>query len=120
MNIRSKLRADKGFTLIEIMVSMLIISIGLLLLLPLTVISMQSNNFADEFTNASMLIKDKMEELKNIATVGTGADTVGTASRSWAVTNAEANLLRMVVNVDWSDMDGRVHSNSMVSYLMTD
>ena len=115
-----KFKKNKGFTLVEVLTGMLILSVGLLLLLPMMVVSMQGNDFARGFTEASMLIKEKMEELKNMNLPVSGADTVNTACRLWTVTDASANLKRLVVQVSWSDRDGREHNNSMVSYMMVD
>jgi prepilin-type N-terminal cleavage/methylation domain-containing protein len=111
---------DKGFTLVEVLAGMLILSLGLLLLLPMMVVSMQGNDLAKGFTEASMLIKDKMEELKNTNLPVSGADTVNAVSRSWTVSDASSNLKRLVVQVNWTDRDGRGHSNSMVSYMMVE
>ena len=115
-----KFEKNKGFTLVEVLAGMLILSVGLLLLLPMMVVSMQGNDFARGFTEASMLIKEKMEELKNMDLPVSGADTVDSVCRSWTVTDATANLKRMVVQVNWTDRDGRGHNNSMVSYMMVD
>jgi len=118
MRCYSKLTNKKGFTLIEVVVSMFILSGGLLLLLPMMVVSMQSNDLANGFTEASMMIKGKMEELKNIDNPVSGADSIGTSYRTWTITQPESNLLRMVVNINWTDIDGGLHTNSMVSYMM--
>jgi len=117
-NMMRKTKNKKGFTLLEVMVGMVILAVGMLLLLPMMVVSMQANDFARNFTEASMLIKEKMEELKNLDLPVSGADSVGTVSRVWTVTDATANLKKLVVNVNWTDHDGHPRSNSMMSYMM--
>ena len=109
-----------GFTLIEVLVAMLILSIGMLMLLPMMVVSMQANDLARGFSEGSNLIKQKMEELKNMKFPVSGADSVGTASRTWTVTDAENNLKKLVINVTWVDRDGKTRSSSMVSYMITE
>ncbi len=111
---------QKGFTLLEVLVGMIIISAGMLLLLPMMVVSMQANDFARGFTEASMLIKDKMEELKNMNIPISGVDSVGTVSRSWTVSDAGNNLRRLLVNINWTDKEGKARSSSMMSYMMVD
>jgi len=116
----TKINKNDGFSLLEVLIGMLILSAGLLLLLPMMVVSMQAYDFAQGFTEASMLIKEKMEELKNMDLPVSGVDTVGSVSRDWTVTDAGAKLKRILVNVNWVDRDGRDHNNSMVSYMMVD
>lgn len=61
-----KLRVENGFTLIEVMVSIVILAIGLLGLAPMMAISITGNAFANEATEATVLAQDKIEELKNM------------------------------------------------------
>ncbi|MCP4582780.1 MAG: prepilin-type N-terminal cleavage/methylation domain-containing protein [candidate division Zixibacteria bacterium] len=117
---RKKLMNKKGFTLLEVLVGMIILSAGMLLLLPMMVVSMQANDFARGFTEASMLIKEKMEELKNMSIPISGADSVGVVNRTWTVTDAGNNLRRLLVNIDWIDKEGKARSSSMMSYMMVD
>jgi hypothetical protein len=88
------------------------------MLLPMMVVSMQANDFARGYSEASMMIKEKMEELKNTSNPISGADSVGTASRAWVVTDAENGLKQLVIDVTWVDRDGKVRSNSMMSYML--
>ena len=110
-------KGQKGFTLIEVMMGMVIIAVGLLLLLPMMVTSMQANDFARGSTEASMLIKDKMEDLKNTSLPTSGVDTVGTVARSWTVTDLGNNLLQLDVNIAWTDRNDRNHNNTVTSYM---
>ena len=107
---------ENGFTLIEVMAGMLITSLGLILLLPMMVTSIQANDYARGSTEASMLIKDKMEDLKNMDLPTTGADTVGAVTRNWTVTLVSANLRQLDVTVNWTDKKGLAHHNSMTSF----
>jgi len=110
-------KKEKGFTLIEVMAGMVIMSVGLLLLLPMMVTSMQANDFARGSTEASMLIKDKMEQLKNTANPASGVDSVGTVARTWTVTDLGSNLLQLDVNIAWIDRNDRPHNNTVTSYM---
>jgi prepilin-type N-terminal cleavage/methylation domain-containing protein len=109
-------RNSNGFTLIEVLAGVVIMATGLLLLLPMMVTSIRANNFAQSSTEASMLIKDKMEDLKNMDTPTSGADTLGEVTRTWTVADAGANLTQLAVIVNWNDERGYPHSSSMTSY----
>ena len=108
-----------GFTLIEVMAGMVVLSLGLLLLLPMMVTSMQANDMARGSTEASMYIKDKMEELKNMDPPTSGADSIGTLLRSWTVASLNPNLWQIDVRVAWTDRNDRSHSNTVTSYMST-
>jgi prepilin-type N-terminal cleavage/methylation domain-containing protein len=114
---RKKSNKQRGFTLIEVMAGMVILSMGLLLLLPMMVTSMQANDFARGSTEASMYIKDKMEELKNMYPPTSGADSVGTVQRAWTVTNLNPNLWQLDVTISWTDRHDLPHSNTVTSYM---
>lgn len=113
-----KLIKDRGFTLIEVLTAMTILSVGLLMLLPMMVVSMQANDLAQDFTDSSMLIKQKMEELKGMDNPASGIDSVGTAQRVWTVSDAENDLKKLVIDITWVDKEGKIRSNSMMSYMM--
>ena len=116
----SKIRKNQeGFTLIEVMAGMVVLALGLLLLLPMMVTSMQANDFARGSTEASMYIKDKMEELKNMNPPSSGVDTVDTVQRTWTVSSISANLWQLDVSISWTDRHQRPHSNMITSYMTT-
>jgi Tfp pilus assembly protein PilV len=96
---------------------MVIIAVGLLLLLPMMITSMQANDFARGSTEASMLIKDKMEELKNMDTPTSGVDSVDNVARTWTVTDLGSNLYQLDVNIAWTDRNDRPHNNTVTSYM---
>lgn len=111
-----KRKKNSGFSLIEVMAGMVILTTGLLLLLPMMVTSIRANNYAQNASQASMMIKDKMEDLKNMETPTSGADSSATAVRSWTVTTINSNLYRLDVTVSWNDERGYPHQNTMTSY----
>jgi prepilin-type N-terminal cleavage/methylation domain-containing protein len=109
-------KKQKGFTLIEVLAGVVIMSVGLLLLLPMMVTSIRANSHAQSSTESSMLIKDKMEDLKNMGNPISGVDTLGAAVRTWTVSNAGVNLKQLRVSINWLDDRGSSHTNSMTSY----
>lgn len=58
---------DKGFTLIEVMISIIILAIGVLGLAPLMAVSITGNSFSNEATRANVIAQDRIEQLKNQA-----------------------------------------------------
>jgi prepilin-type N-terminal cleavage/methylation domain-containing protein len=61
-----KRRYAKGFTLIEIMVAIALLSIGLLGMAGLTVGIMRGNALSSEVTTATALAQAKMEDIKRV------------------------------------------------------
>ena len=56
--------SDKGFTLIEVMVAIMILTVGLLSLAQMMVLAANSNSLSGRMTSASALAKEQMERLK--------------------------------------------------------
>ena len=104
---------NNGFTLVEIMVAMAILTIALLSLVSVTVMVIKGNSFSKTMTTATTLAKDKLEQLKDTAygsssgysSLGGGADTVGVIyTRTWTVTDNSpaADMKTIEVVVQWS------------------
>jgi prepilin-type N-terminal cleavage/methylation domain-containing protein len=55
-----------GFTLTEVMVSLVVLSVGLLGIAAQSVSVIKANSLSDQMTRATVLAKDKMEELKRL------------------------------------------------------
>ena len=59
-------KANGGFTLIEVMITVGILSIGLLALASMQITAIKDNSFSSNLTEASALAQQKMEELMNL------------------------------------------------------
>jgi len=67
-SIKAQLRSNSGFTLIEVLVSITILSFGIMgLLSTMHSVSLHQNN-SDFATEATMLASDRLEEIKRVAT----------------------------------------------------
>ena len=66
---------NKGFTLIEIMVAIVILSVGLLGMASLTVGIIKGNKFSSNLSTATVLGQDKMEDIRRLGYSGTSATT---------------------------------------------
>jgi type IV pilus modification protein PilV len=61
---------DNGFTLIEVLIAIVILSVGLLGMAALTTGIIRGNTFSNELTTATTLAQDKMEEIRRIRVTG--------------------------------------------------
>ena len=64
MAIRKRLRSERGFSLVEITVAMVVGSIGLLALAGILVYAMQTNRRATDISIATALARQKIEQIK--------------------------------------------------------
>ena len=65
-------RNNSGFTLMEVLVAMVILSVGLLGTAGLTARIINSNKLSNMITTATVLAQDKMEEIKMAGYAGVG------------------------------------------------
>ena len=119
-----------GFTLIEVLAALLILSFALLGLAGLMVTTTKNNSFGGHLTEAVTLAEDKLEQLRatpfgmiqlNAATIDKPIGSTGvTYTRSWVATpNAPppGNTLNTItITVSWTD--AIPHSFSMVSAVL--
>jgi type IV pilus assembly protein PilV len=65
--IKSHLSNQKGFTLLEVLIAITILSVGLLALAEMTVYVIRSNTVGNKITRATVQAQDKLEELRNLS-----------------------------------------------------
>lgn len=70
-----KLRNNGGFTLVEILIAIVILTIGTLGVATLTVSIIRGNAFSNRLTTATTLAQDRMEQLKKLGFAGSAALT---------------------------------------------
>lgn len=110
---------SKGFTLMEILVALVILSVTLLALAGLMVRTTRNNSFGGHMTEAATFAQDKLEEFRAIGWVKippntTGVDKPTGASgiaytRNWGVAPNPVNgdLREITVTVNWTDQTNR-------------
>jgi type IV pilus assembly protein PilV len=116
MTPKSQVSIEDGFTLIEIMITLVILSIGLVALAGLQVSAIKGNTFSKRMTTAVSIANQKLEQLKDTAyaNVLSESSTQITISqpnqpsmnftRQVTVTNGPlANTKTVNVTVTWSD-----------------
>lgn len=113
------MKSEKGFTLIEIIVTIVLLVVALLGMTSVTTMVIKGNSFSKMMTTATTLVKDKMEDFKNMnyttlpagtatdyATAGGTVQASATGAyyrRSWTLTanSPAANMTSIVVTVNW-------------------
>jgi prepilin-type N-terminal cleavage/methylation domain-containing protein len=109
-----KPNAVQGFTLIEVLIAMFLLSVAIFAIISTTPLLIKENALDKMATTATTLAKDKMESLKNqsyqsYGNLSTGTDSVtmdSTYTRSWTVSpnTPAANMKTIAVTVSWSWM----------------
>ena len=110
-----------GFTLLEVMISLAILSVGLLGMASLTASIIRTTSFSNDFTTATALAQDKLEELVNTSfgsltsnndTVNADGSAGGTYTRTWTIA-ASGNNKSIIVTVAWTSDYGTPKSISI-------
>ena len=107
---------SRGFSLIEILIALVILSISLLALAALMVTTTQNNSFGGHMTEAATFAQGKLEELRATSWVAitSGSDKMSSNgmdfARNWTVVpNAivapytEPTLNTVTITVNWND-----------------
>jgi type IV pilus assembly protein PilV len=128
--VRKKISGRSGFTLIEVMIAILILTVGMLAMALLQVTAIRGGSFANQMTQASIFGQDKIEELKNKSytdtdlSTGNHSDTVTsgnrvTYTRSWTVTennppnttgSVSSKMKTINLTISWTGPQGQTHN----------
>lgn len=113
------LKKEEGFTLLEVIVAISILTVGLLGLATMQVTSIKGNFFASRVTEGSAVASDRLEKLFALPythadlSAGTHTDPSPPPGRSisWIVTENSPlnNTKKVVITVSWTDRG--VHKN---------
>jgi len=126
--LRNFLRCQKGITILEVMVSMVILAFGILGLAPLIVISMYGNSFSNEVTSANAIAQEGIEQLKEVGTfsplpwqeVASVLDGRFTRATTVEDSTIDASIppgvYRITVDVGWTDQKGLSRGVSYYTY----
>ena len=107
-----KLYGEGGFTLIEVLIAITILTIGLIAVATMQVSAIHGNKMGNEISRATFLAQDKLEELKtstNITSEPGGSDQTGIFNRSWQIGPSGTNSRSVTVTVSWV-VGGNSHS----------
>ena len=119
---------QKGISLLEVMISMLILAFGVLGLAPMLVVSMFGNSYSNQVTVADAIALDRLEEIKtwpvvssipytetvnNVENIFTRLTQIDDSSSDGSV---PAGVYRIEVTVTWTDQEAVPRSASYFSY----
>ena len=111
---------NEGFTLVEVLIAIVVLSVALLALAGLQIISIRSNSFGNHMTEAVTLAKDVMEKMKDTQweqIQGDTDDPEGASGilyhRVWSVTPSD-EIKTVTVRVTWT-WDEENHQVALVT-----
>lgn len=111
-----ELRSEKGFTLIELFISLAILTGALLGVANFIHTVIRANAFSEKMTLAVTRSQEKIEDFKNTGysslSKTPGSDTPDSGlTRSWTVTDHSpaSNMASVVVTVSWTSLYGKSH-----------
>jgi prepilin-type N-terminal cleavage/methylation domain-containing protein len=113
-----KKKNQHGFSLLEILIALSILSVVLLGMSSMVFSVIQATAQSKEMTTATTLLQDKMEGLKNVSvsslTSGNDSATLGdiTYLRQWAISTT-GNLKTITATVNWTSRGS--HNVSMTT-----
>jgi len=111
---------NKGFSLLEVLIGLVVLAIGILAIAGMQIVSIRANYFSGSLTQATVLAQDKIEETRNTSFEnlinGTFTDTKTvsgtTFTRQWTVGSVRTgedttNTMKMItVTVTWTEAVG--------------
>ena len=113
------MKNQKGLTLLEVLISMIIMSIALLLLLNMAMVALDSNNWSNNTTIATQLMQEKLEQLRNMSTPTSGEVETNGIEMKWTVSNVGSYLRRIDISAKWVDISKNEVTNSLSTFIKT-
>ncbi len=115
-------RSAKGFTLMEILIALVIISLGQLTLALTSLSVIQANSFANKMTQVTARAQDQLEapQKTNLDSMQNGSVSLrppDNISPDWRAARPQANLKKVALTATWTDSSGKTHSASFGSLI---
>ena len=124
-----KMQNQKGISLLEVLIAMLVLSIGVLGMAPMVVLSIEGNNISTDVQQVSALAKHKLEAFEALDSLPTmpfketetgllgmydrTTELIGTASDS----TIPAGLYALKITISWTDKAGSDRTTTYSTYL---
>lgn len=102
---------NKGFTLIEVLIGLVILAFGLLAIAGMQITSIKGNDFSKNVTQATVLAQDRLEILRNRdynnSALNNGSYSEGVItgtifSRQYVITDIGTTMKKITVTVEWT------------------
>lgn len=117
----NRLRTEKGISMLEVLIAMIILSMALLVLLNMAMVALDGNHWSDRTTAATQMLQQKLEQMRADVASGLadGEDTVDNIYRRWTVTNVGNHLRKVEVEAIWLDLRQDKRSNKVTALIRT-
>jgi len=127
-NLTESLGNQKGMTLLEVMIAMIILAFGVLGLAPMIVVSMFGNSYSNQVTIADAIAMDRFEEIKTWYHISPlpYSETINNVQRIFTrqtqiddnTTDGSipAGVYRIQVTLSWTDQEEVPRSVSYFTY----
>ena len=121
---------DKGMSLLEVLVAMLILAFGILGLAPMLVNTIFSNSYSNDVTKANVIAQDKIEFMQSFVSfsplpwteVTNNLNRIFTRTTRVDIDSTDVSVpsgvYRIKVTVSWSDKAGKTRSVNYYTYKM--
>jgi len=116
----SRIRNNKGLTLLEVMIAMVIMSVSLLGLLQMAMIALDGNHWSNLTTRTVQLMQQKLEEIRSSQDFTSGSETVDEVELTWTVSTAGVHLRQVDIEARWRDISQNQRANSMTAFIKSD
>ncbi len=97
---------DTGYTIVEVLIAIMIFSVGILGIAKMQVVSINANSIAGKYTEGSSFGTSEIEKIMAIAydDEADGTVTQGIYTVNWTVTDSipTSNVKRINMNVTWN------------------
>jgi len=122
MNKTTVIHDDRGITLLEVMIAIMVLTVSLLMLLNMAMVALGGNDWANKATLANQMVQEKLEQLRasGATALTNGSDSADGLTRTWNISDAGNHLRRAEVTVQWRDLKGGSHTASLASLIRTD
>ncbi len=115
-----KITTNRGISILEVMVAMIILSVSLLLLLNMAMVALDGNDWSNKTTLATQLVQQKLEEIRATGTLTNGSDVVSGVTRAWTISSAGPHLRNVSIAMTWADVKNKTHVDTMSTIIRTD